>query len=686
MRVARLGLVLATTMAMFVVVAPTLPAGASTGNAWQLGYSAPGAPDLAWISCPSVQQCVAVGGGFWGDSGSIFLTTDGGRNWAREAVPAGVGNLHDVSCASTAFCMALSSWEVGDAPIEYTEALTSTDGGVAWTIAGQTSGWLSGLTCTSATECAAVVDDGWQYVGDVARTEDGGSSWSFQSRPGTHQFDAPSCPTATVCYLIAQQGDGGQLVRQQGAGRFVVVGSRALPSALTAVSCATSSACYVLATTASGEQLFGTRDGGVSWSEGRLPAGLATGVSLSCPSVAFCSLVTTTSSPMGPLRVATTLDGGRDWTTALLAAQSTGVGTLSCAVISSCYAAGFQVPATTSSAVAGLDATVYHRLGARAGWTASTAPGSETPLVTVACAPPSTCVALGAGTADRSTDGGGSWTPATTPPPAWAWFDEVACATATDCLASGTEDGNYDQVVLYGTTDGGSTWAALPAPPLPQVAHGADIMLDALACPSSSTCLALTNYAFILETTDDGRSWSVVETPPPVAAADHAYALVCPTSTDCLATATFGSENVVLTSTDGGSTWSQQASNGPAIVNLSCASADTCWGTALYDVLGQQDYTYLEKTTDGGATWTQLSAMPGGSEDLGRIWCSASSCEELQDGQLLSSTDDGATWSTDTIPPAMTGVIGLLPPTSPGSPWVAVGGNDLDGPAIATLP
>src|SRR5207248_9965087 len=106
-----------------------------------------------------------------------------------------------------------------------------------------TSRWLYGVSCTSASACAAVGD-----LGTVVATNDG-SEWSAQtvSSPSGSDFDrlwGVSCAGATTCYAA---GDRGALARTTDSGaKWSQV--QAAPGTLAVffhgVSCPSPSACF----------------------------------------------------------------------------------------------------------------------------------------------------------------------------------------------------------------------------------------------------------------------------------------------------------------------------------------------------------------------------------------------------------------------------------------------------------
>jgi hypothetical protein len=82
----------------------------------------------------------------------------------------------------------------------------------------------------------------------------------------------------------------------------------------------------------------------------------------------------------------------------------------------------------------------------------------------------------------------------------------------------------------------------------------------------------------------------------------HIYDVSCPTSTACMAVATYaGGPDVVLTSTDGGQSWRENAigNTTPTLTGISCPTTSAC--VAVGD-------TAIELSQDGGSTWSNVPA------------------------------------------------------------------------------
>ena len=64
-----------------------------------------------------------------GFGSASWATTNGGRTWTTQSVPAGVADLRSVSCPTVSICEA-----VGESPNDTAVALDTTDGGATWSV------------------------------------------------------------------------------------------------------------------------------------------------------------------------------------------------------------------------------------------------------------------------------------------------------------------------------------------------------------------------------------------------------------------------------------------------------------------------------------------------------------------------------------------------------------------------
>ena len=146
-------------------------------------------------------------------AGALALSADEGQTWEDTTVPAGLGLLQTVACATPTSCFAAgtTSTTVSDVVPAKGQLLQSVDGGHTWASAPVPPvDDAYGLACPSARQCAMVGTD-WAGApavgtGAVAQSADGGQTFTPSSSayvPLT--LAALSCPTAVAC--IAVGGD-----------------------------------------------------------------------------------------------------------------------------------------------------------------------------------------------------------------------------------------------------------------------------------------------------------------------------------------------------------------------------------------------------------------------------------------------------------------------------------------------
>jgi hypothetical protein len=213
------------------------PAAAVTSNGgttWTTFSNLPTTPpdsngdtySLDGVSCVSDLSCVAVGGLNYADgTATVISTNDGGASWSLSADPSleGIQQLFSVSCNATSdlpVCTAVGSSLASAGPVQ----VTSSDGGATWsgTELDQDTGWLSSVSCPSATNCWATgagTDD------SLVGSSDGGADWSIDSVTNTNEYGEVSCASMDFCVadnngaLWVTTDDGG-LSSSTSASRF----------------------------------------------------------------------------------------------------------------------------------------------------------------------------------------------------------------------------------------------------------------------------------------------------------------------------------------------------------------------------------------------------------------------------------------------------------------------------------
>ena len=187
------------------------------GTTWQQAGDLPASyREATGLECDDAGNCLVAGyvpTGAGHGTGSLALSVDDGQTWEGATVPAGLGLLQSVACATPTSCLAAgtTSTSVSDVVPAKGQLLQSVDGGRTWTSAPVPPvDDAFGLDCPSARQCAMVgtVWAGAPAVGTgaVAQSRDGGQTFTSSSSayvPLT--LAALSCPTTAAC--IAVGGD-----------------------------------------------------------------------------------------------------------------------------------------------------------------------------------------------------------------------------------------------------------------------------------------------------------------------------------------------------------------------------------------------------------------------------------------------------------------------------------------------
>lgn len=167
---------------------------------------------LAGVHCTSATFCIAVGSYFMNSPDSsaekTLVEQWNGQTWKIIASPNHSGNtdngLSGVSCTSATNCTAVGHWSNDLA----TRTLVERWNGTKWSIvvspspAGVAQSELTGVTCLSASSCFAV---GSGHGTLIERWN--GSAWSMMTSPnptGSNgaSLTSISCPSATRCVAV----------------------------------------------------------------------------------------------------------------------------------------------------------------------------------------------------------------------------------------------------------------------------------------------------------------------------------------------------------------------------------------------------------------------------------------------------------------------------------------------------
>ncbi len=325
--------------------------------------------------------------------------------------------------------------------------------------------------------------------------------------------------------------------------------------------------------------------------------------------------------------------------------------------------------------------------GAVAGPDVEAGPLAIDALVSVSCINTSRCWAAGEAGSDggviiASSNGGASWD--TQLQDAKTSFSSITCASATYCWAIGHKSGSTP--TIFDTVDGGSNWHAETIP------SGVDF-LGNISCTDTSDCWAAgsrqkrgASLEAVLNTTTSGRSWTEQTTPKISDGMGDNAAITCNSASNCVY-AGFGA----LTTTNGGTTWKlRKVPDGTLpFVAVSCASKDCVALGYAESAIPKNEAADIVTSTNGGKTWTITVEKVAAVTELSGVSCEGTKlCVAIGQhytethgsysfaGAIFTRAAVGDRWKPRT-PPA--GVGGLFDVTCPSSTHcVAVGALKAD--------
>ena len=178
-------------------------------------------------------------------AGEVFQTTDGGNTWRTVlGLPFTIRSVN------------FPTPEIGYAAGEAPAVFKTTDGGASWaeSLLPADIGALSQIRCASETVCEGVSTFGDRLV----RTTDGGGTWDSVA-PATKPVRAVALPD--VDHVVGVGEDGTTVVSSGGS--FIPIGA-ALPGRFTGLTAISRSTAYAFG---QGGSLARTTNAGVTWSE-----------------------------------------------------------------------------------------------------------------------------------------------------------------------------------------------------------------------------------------------------------------------------------------------------------------------------------------------------------------------------------------------------------------------------------
>ena len=197
---------------------------------------------------------------------------------------------------------------------------------------------------------------------------------------------------------------------------------------------------------------------------------------------------------------------------------------------------------------------------------------------------------------------------------------------------------------IYRTTDGAGSWT--------QVGAASQPLYD-VAFVSPTVAYAVGAAGTLLHSSDGGATWTGLGlTLPPGNPRPTLTQISCSDETHCLiatAPAPNPGTNVLVRTTDGGATGTLVSPSGQNLVSVAFSTASTAVG------VGFGGATVL--STDGGATFPTAISKRAGTGSVSRIRIGASAQDAYlpeASGQIVATTDGGASWTALRVPTSLT--------------------------------
>lgn len=213
-----------------------------------------------------------------------------------------------------------------------------------------------------------------------------------------------------------------------------------------------------------------------------------------------------------------------------------------------------------------------------------------------------------------------------------------------------------DEGEIYHTSDDGTTWTAQRTGPVRK--------LRGVSFANSNIGTAVGHNGTILHTTNGGTSWisrpytspttngSIMDYLKAVSFADENNGfIVSGTGNSDGSILYYGSDGLILHTTNGGTTWYVQYNNSDAAFNgVSSPSANTCIAVGVYKIYEQGtyvDYAGWASTTDGGANWRERY-FTNITDPLTDVSFVNNSIGTLvgHNGRIMRTTDGAFNWNT----------------------------------------
>lgn len=305
------------TVAAAAAVIAAMPAGAaSAGTGWVVqttpNQSGSTLDALDAVSCTSATNCVAVGNYQNSAGGSFALAAHwNGSSWALQSPVTPPGDtaffFTGVSCPTATFCVAVG---VNQPTVSSSTVVAEVWNGSGWALQSAVSpalAWLSGVSCSSSSNCEAV---GHDSAGTLAEQWNG-STWSTQTVPATVSgLSAVDCLSASFCEATNGSAQAASWNGSTWSAQTMQTGT------IFSVACGSSSSCEAVGYIAETSGVFPLAEhwNGSTWADQTVPNTTDPALyGVSCPSATSCTAAGAGSGASGGVTTAEFWNGST-WT------------------------------------------------------------------------------------------------------------------------------------------------------------------------------------------------------------------------------------------------------------------------------------------------------------------------------------------------------------------------------------